>query len=53
MVANCDQNNHQIKFWLLSNYKISVMIEFSDQLSQNNWYLTLTNKVLVSYTIIF
>jgi len=25
MVANCDQNSHQIKFWLLNNY----MIEFS------------------------
>jgi len=34
MIANCDQNNHQIKFWLLNNYKIEVMIEFSDQLSQ-------------------
>jgi len=34
MVANYDQNNHQIKFWLLNNYKIEVMIEFSDQLSQ-------------------
>jgi len=29
------------------------MIEFSDQLSQDNWYLTLTTKVLVSYTIRF
>jgi len=27
------------------------MIEFSDQLSQDNWYLTLTIKVLVTYTI--
>jgi len=34
MVTNCDQNSHQIKFWLLNNYKIEVMIEFSDQLSQ-------------------
>jgi len=34
MVANYDQNSHQIKFWLLNNYKIEVMIEFSDQLSQ-------------------
>ena len=33
MVTNCDQNNHQIKSWLLNNYKIEVMIEFSDQLS--------------------
>jgi len=45
MVANCDQNNHQIRFWLLNNYKIKVMIEFSDQLSQDNWYLTLATKV--------
>jgi len=36
MVANCDQNSYQIGFWLLSNYKIEVMIEFSDQLSQDN-----------------
>jgi len=34
MVTNCDQNNHQIRFWLLNNNKIEVMIEFSDQLSQ-------------------
>jgi len=34
MVVKCDQNNHQIKFWLLNNYKIEVMIEFSDRLSQ-------------------
>jgi len=34
MVANYDQNNHQIKFWLLNKYKIEVMTEFSDQLSQ-------------------
>jgi len=47
MVTNCDKNNHQIKFWLLNNYKIKVMIEFSDQLSQDNWYLTLATKVLV------
>jgi len=36
MVANYDQNNHQIRLWLLNNYKIKVMIEFSDQLSQVN-----------------
>jgi len=30
MVTNCDQNGHQIRFWLLNNYKIEVMIEFSD-----------------------
>jgi len=29
------------------------MIEFSDQLSQDNWYLTLATKVLVTYTIRF
>jgi len=34
MVTNCDQNIHQITFWLLNNYKMEVMIEFSDQLSQ-------------------
>jgi len=44
MVANCDKNNHQIRFWLLNNYKIKVMIEFSDQLSQDNWYLRLATK---------
>jgi len=53
MVANCNQNSHQIKFWLLNNYKIEVMIEFSDQLGQNNWYLTLAIKVLVTYAIRF
>jgi len=53
MVANCDQNSYQIKFWLLNNYKLEVMIVFSDQLSQNNWYLTLPTKVLVTYTIRF
>jgi len=42
MVANCDQNNYQIRFWLLNN-----MIEFSDQLSQDNRYLTLAIKVLI------
>jgi len=26
------------------------MIEFSDQLSQDNWYVTLATKVLVTYT---
>ena len=30
MITNCDQNSHQIKCWLLNNYKIKVMIEFSD-----------------------
>jgi len=29
------------------------MIKFSDQLSQNNWYLTLATKVLATYTIRF
>jgi len=37
MVANYDQNSHHIRFWLLNNYKIKVIIEFSDQLSQDNW----------------
>jgi len=36
MVANCDQNSYQIKLWLLNNYKIKIMIKFSDQLGQNN-----------------
>jgi len=34
MIINCDQNSHQIRFLLLNHYKIEVMIEFSDQLSQ-------------------
>jgi len=29
------------------------MIEFSYQLSQNNWYLTLATKVLMTYSIRF
>jgi len=29
------------------------MIEFGDQLSQDNWYQTLVTKVLVTYTIRF
>ena len=33
MVISCDQNNLQIKFWLLNNYKIKVKIEFSNQLT--------------------
>jgi len=49
IVANCDQNSHQIKFWLLNNYKIELMIKFSDQLTQDNLYITLTTKVLVTY----
>jgi len=53
MVANYDQNSYQIRFWLLNNFKIEVMIEFSDQLSQDNWYLKLATKVLVTYTIRF
>jgi len=53
MVATSDQNNHQIKFWLLNNYKIKVMIGFSDQLSEDNCYLTLATKVLATYTIRF
>jgi len=31
MIVNCNQINHKIRFWLLNNYKIQVMIEFSDQ----------------------
>jgi len=27
------------------------MIEFSDQLTQDNWYLTLATKILVTYVI--
>jgi len=53
MAANYDYNNHQITFWFLNNYKIKVMIKFSDQLNQDNWYLTLVTKVLVTYTIGF
>jgi len=53
MVANCDQNNYQIRFWLLNNYKIKVIIKFSNQLSQDNLYVTLSTKVLVTYTIRF
>jgi len=29
------------------------MVEFSDQLSQDNWYISLATKILVSYTIRF
>jgi len=29
------------------------MIEFIDQLSQDNWYLTLATNILVTYTIRF
>jgi len=29
------------------------MIEFSDQLSQDNWFLTLATKILVTYDIRF
>jgi len=53
MVTNCDKNNHQTKFLLLNNYKIKIMIEFSEQLSQDNYYLTLTTNVLITYTIRF
>jgi len=27
------------------------MIAFSDQLSQDNWYITLSTKILVNYII--
>jgi len=53
MVVNCDKNSHRIKFWLLNNYKIEIIIKFSDQLNQDNWYLTLAIKVLVTYVIRF
>jgi len=53
MVTNCDQNNHQIRFFFAKYYKIKVMIEFSDQLSQNNWYLTLAIKILTITSNIF
>jgi len=29
------------------------MIEFNDQLSQDNWYLILATKILITYTIRF
>jgi len=32
---------------------MKVMIEFSDHLSQDNWYLTLATKVLVTFDIRF
>jgi len=35
---------------LLNNDKIEATIEFSNQLSQDNWYLTLATNVLVTYT---
>ena len=38
-------------FWLPNNYKIIVMIIFSDQLSQDNWYLRLATKILATYII--
>jgi len=53
MIVNYDQNNHQIRFWWLNNYKIKVMIGFSDQLSQNNLYVRLATKVLATYIIRF
>jgi len=33
--------------------QITTKYEFSDQLSQDNWYLTFATKVLVTYTIRF
>jgi len=36
MVVNCDKNNNHIKFWLLNNYKIKLMIEFCDQFVRNS-----------------
>jgi len=38
---------------LVNNYKIKVIIEFSDKLSQDNWYLTLAIKVVITCTIRF
>jgi len=29
MIVDCDQNNNQIRLWLLNNYKIELMIGFS------------------------
>ena len=26
MVTDCNQNSHKIRFWLLNNYKIEIMI---------------------------
>jgi len=34
MVVNYNQNNYQINFLLLNNYKIEVIIKFSDKLNQ-------------------
>ena len=36
MVGNYDQNNHQIRFRLLNNYKIKEIIEFIDQVKITN-----------------
>jgi len=49
MVTNCDQNNHQIRFLLLNNCEIKVIIEFIEKLSQDNWYLTLATKILIIF----
>jgi len=51
MVADCDQTSYQIRFWLLNNYKIEIMIEFNDQLSHDNWYLILATNILLIYII--
>jgi len=53
MVINYNQNSYQIKFWLLNNYIIKIMIEFRNQLSQNNLYLTLIIKMSITYIIRF
>jgi len=52
MITNCDQNNHHIRVWLLNNYKIKVMIEFSDQ-KLNKLDLVLDTNVLMFYSIKF
>jgi len=45
------KNSHQIRFWLLNNYKIKIIIEVSDYLSEDNWYLTLATKILTTYIL--
>jgi len=52
MLVIYNQNN-QVKFWLLNNYKIKIIIEFSNQLNQDSWYLILVTKVLTTYIIRF
>jgi len=35
-IINYDKNNYQIRFWLLNNYKIKIMIELNNR--QDNLY---------------